>query len=159
MWRPAANPGAMGATTTRVRTLGSRRLATSDWSHPLRRVFGQSRGVSWGVLFLVAVVGLMLVRPLVMSGLSWHRTAALLAERRAEVAQLERRNEALERRVEYYGTTTFIAEQAREYGMVEPGERSYVIREIVHPESTAEYAVSRLRNATVDSPVALDARQ
>ncbi len=142
-------------TTTRTRTLGSRRLARVDLSHPLRRIFGQSRGVNWGVLFIVAVVVMMLVRPLVMSGLSWHRTAALQAERRAEVAQLEHRHEQLTAQVKYYGTEQFIAEQARRDGMVEPGEQSYVIREIVHPEDTAAYAIARLRNATVDSAVAI----
>ncbi|MCB0878411.1 MAG: septum formation initiator family protein [Thermoleophilia bacterium] len=146
------------STTTRVRTLGSRRLASVDWSNPVRRFFGQSRGVNWGVLFLALVIAMFLVRPLVMSGMSWHRTAALLNERRAEVASLERRNDRLTRRVEYYKTRTFIAEQAREYGMVEPGEQSYVIREIVHPESAAQYAISRLRNATIDSPVAIAAQ-
>lgn len=129
-----------------------------DWSHPVRRFFGQSRAVNWGVLFIILIVGLMLVRPLVMSGLSWHRTAALLSERRAEVAQLEHRNDELTAQVEYYRTPTFITEQARTYGMVQPGERTYVIREIVHPESTADYAISRLRNATIDSAVAIDSR-
>jgi cell division protein FtsB len=145
-------------TTTRVRTLGMRRLAQVDWSHPVRRVFGQSRAVNLGVLFLVVVVGMLLVRPLVMSGLSWHRTAALLEERRAEVAQLQERNDELTARVEYYRTDSFIAAQARTYGMVEPGERSFVIREIVHPDSAARSAIARLRNATVDSRTALAPR-
>lgn len=137
-----------------LRSTGDR-LATVDFAHPVRRLFGQSRGVNWGVIFILVVVILMLVRPLVMSGLSWHRTAALIDERRSEVAALERRHERLQARVDYYRTDAFIAEQARTYGMVEPGERTYVIRELVHPESAAEYAVSRLRNATVDSAVAL----
>lgn len=123
-------------------------------------MFGQSRAVNWGVIFFVVVIGLMLVRPLVMSGLSWHRTAGRIDERRAEVADLERRNAELTEQVRYFGTTTFIAERARQYNMVEPGEESFVIREIVHPDNTAEYAVSRLRNATVDNTVVLadDAR-
>lgn len=134
---------------------GSDRLATIDFAHPVRRLFGQSRGVNWGVMFIVAIIAMMLVRPLVMSGMSWHRTAALLEERRSEVAALERRHAELEAKVAYYRTDEFIAEQARAYGMVEPGERSFVIRELVHPGSAAEYAVSRLRNATVDSTIAL----
>lgn len=134
---------------------GGDRLARIDLSNPVRRLFGPSRGVAWGVLFLALVIGLMLVRPLVMSGLSWHRTAALLSERRAEVAALDHRHTALERRVKSYRTDAFIAEQARSYGMVEPGEETFVVREVVHPESAARYAVSRLRNATVDSPYAL----
>lgn len=134
---------------------GSDRLAAVDFTHPVRRLFGQSRGVNWGVIFIIIVVALMLVRPLVMSGMSWHRTAALLEERRNEVTTLEGRHAELQERVDYYGTDAFIAEQARAYRMIEPGERTYVIRELVHPESAAEYAVSRLRNATVDNAVAL----
>ncbi|MCW2928675.1 MAG: hypothetical protein JWM86_2643, partial [Thermoleophilia bacterium] len=94
----------------------------------------------------------------VMSGLSWHRTAALLEERRAVVSQLSARNRALEEQVDYYRTDTFVAEQARMYGMIEPGEETYVIRELVHPESAATYAVARLRNATVDSAATLAAQ-
>lgn len=134
---------------------GGDRIANIDIAHPVRRLFGPSRGVTWGVLFIVVVIALMLVRPLVMSGLSWHRTAALLEERRAEVAQLEARHDSLNRRVDAYRSPAFIAQQARTYGMIEPGEETFVVREVVHPESAARYAVSRLRNATVDSHVAL----
>lgn len=144
----------MDAALAQLRS-SSDRLAAIDFTHPVRRLFGQSRGVNWGVIFIIAIVALMLIRPLVMSGMSWHRTASLLQERRAEVAMLEQRHEALTRQVDYYRTDAFIAEQARAYGMIEPGERTYVIREFVHPESAAEYAVSRLRNATVDNPVAI----
>ncbi len=147
----------MGGAIAQLRAVGTERLAGIDWTHPVRRVFGQSRAVNWGVLFLVIVIGLMLVRPLVMSGLSWHRTAGRIDERRAEVSALEARHDRLTARVEYYGTPEFIAEKARAYGMIEPGEQSFVIREIVHPESAAAYAVSRLRNATVDSRIALAA--
>lgn len=148
----------MGGAIAQLRSVGTDRLAGIDWTHPVRRVFGQSRAVNWGVLFLVVVIGMLLVRPLVMSGMSWHRTSARITERRAEVAQLERRHDVLSARVEYYETPTFIAEKARAYGMIEPGEQSFVIREIVHPENTAAYAVARLRNATVDSQVALASR-
>jgi len=147
----------MGGAIAQLRAAGGDRLARIDWVHPLRRVFGQSRAVNVGVLFIVAVVGLMLVRPLVMSGLSWHRTAGRIQERRAEVDQLEQRHQALEDRVDYYRTPSFIAEKARAYNMVLPGEQSFAIREIVHPGSTAEFAVARLRNATVDSNVAIGA--
>ena len=136
---------------------GGDRLAHINIGHPVRQFFGQSRGVNWGVLFIVVVLGMMLVRPLVMSGLSWHRTAGLLHERRTEVAQLEQRHTELEDRIDYYRTSAFIAEQARLYGMIEPGEQTYVIRELVHPQSAAAYAVSRLRNATTDGRASLAA--
>lgn len=145
----------MGGAIAQLRSAGAERLGGIDWTHPVRRVFGQSRAVNWGVLFLVIVIGMLLVRPLVMSGMSWHRTAGRIEERRAEVAQLRHRHRVLSERVDYYRTPTFIAEKARAYGMIEPGEQSFVIREIVHPENTAAYAVARLRNATVDSRIAL----
>lgn len=144
----------MGGTIARLRT-GGDRFASINFTHPIRRLFGQSRGVNWGVLFIVAVVVLLLVRPLVMSGLSWHRTASLLQERRAEVHALEQRHAELTETVAFYRTDAFIAEQARTYGMVEPGETTYVIREFVHPDSAGAYAAARLRNATVDSRVSL----
>ena len=133
-----------------------RRLAVS---HPIRRLFGESRGVAWGAVFIIVVLSLLLVRPLAMSLLSWHRTAAVLEERRTEVAGLERRHDHLKSQVAYYQTDAFVAEQARAYGMVVPGETAFVIRELVHPESAARYAISRLRNATVDHPAALAGTQ
>ncbi|MCW2961410.1 MAG: hypothetical protein JWM25_1649 [Thermoleophilia bacterium] len=113
--------------------------------------------MAFGAIFIIAIVAMMLVRPLAMSFLSWHRTAGLLEERRAEVNVLEQRHDLLREQVEYFRTSAFVAEQARTYGMTAPGETAFVIRELVHPESAAEYAISRLRNATVDDPVALAA--
>ena len=147
----------MGATTKQVRARRTRGRADGRLAHPIRRLFGESRGVAFGAVFIVAIVGLMLVRPLVMSFLSWHRTAALLTERRGEVQRLEHRHAYLKAQVEYFQTDAFVEEQARAYGMVKPGETPFVIRELVHPESAAEYAISRLRNATLDNPVALAA--
>ena len=135
--------------------IGGDRFAHVDLAHPVRRLFGPSRGVTLGVVFVLAVTSMMLVRPLIMSGLSWHRTAGLLAERRVEVAALQRRNDHLTEQVTYFHTASFVAEQARVYGMIEPGEEAFVMRELVHPESAAQYAIARVRNATVDAPVAL----
>jgi cell division protein FtsB len=146
----------MGATNQPSRR-GTRQSGTRAM-HPVQRWFGESRGVAWGAIFIIAIVVLMLVRPLAMSFFSWHRTASLLQERRAEVAMLETRHEELTEQVDYNRTEAFVAEQARTYGMVRPGETPFVIRELVHPESAAEYAISRLRNATLDHPVALASR-
>lgn len=145
----------MGATRQQPRR--GTRHSGGQLAHPVRRLFGESRGVAFGAIFIIAIVAMMLVRPLAMSFLSWHRTAGLLEERRAEVHVLEQRHDLLKQQVEYFRTSAFVAEQARTYGMTAPGETAFVIRELVHPESAAEYAISRLRNATVDDPVALAA--
>ena len=126
-----------------------------DLVHPVQRWFGRSRGVSFGVLFLVAMLALLVVRPLFMSATSWHRTASLLSERRVEVAQLQERNDKLKERARFQRTETFVQEQARSYGLVMPGEETLVIRELVHPESVGGYMVARLRNVTVDGSHAL----
>jgi cell division protein FtsB len=122
----------------------------------VQRWFGRSRGVTWGAVFIVIMLSLLLVRPLAMSLLSWQRTASLLNERRAEVAELQTRNDNLERQLAFYETDAFIAEQARSYGMVTPGEQSFVVREFVHPDTAARAAIDRLRNVTVDHPIALE---
>jgi cell division protein FtsB len=125
--------------------------------HPVRQLFGESRGVTVGVMIIMALVGLMLVRPLAHTFFSWHRTAGILQERRVEVRDLRARNTELNEQVKFFDTPQFVSEQARSYGMVMPGEKAFVIRELVHPESAAQYAISRLRNVTVDDPTALAA--
>lgn len=126
--------------------------------HPVRRLFGESPGVTFGALFIIALVALMLVRPLARTFFSYHRTAGILQERRAEVRDLRTRHAELEEQVTYFATPQYVAEKARSYGYVMPGEKAYVIRELVHPESAAQYAISRLRNVTVDDPTALAQR-
>jgi cell division protein FtsB len=128
--------------------------------HPFRSLFGESRAVTWAAIILVAMLSLMLVRPAAMSLFSFQRTAGLVTERRAEVAALQARNDALHEQLDYYRTDAFVAERARTYGMIRPGEQSYVVRELVHPESAVRYATSRLRSiaaaptatATPDQP-------
>jgi cell division protein FtsB len=117
-------------------------------------MFGESRSASWPAIILLALLALMVVRPMIMSVLSYHRTDGLLTERRNEVAKLRSRNEKLSARRSYYKTDAFIAERGRQYGLVMPGETSYVIRELARPESAGTYAQATLANATVDADVA-----
>lgn len=134
------------------------RIEVGDLLHPVRRLFGESPGVTWGAIVLIALVSLVLVRPLANSFLSWHRTAGLLQERRAEVADLRAQHDVLQDDLAFYETDQFVVEQARIFGLVMPGEESYVLRELVHPESAGRFAITRLRNATVDHDVALAGR-
>jgi cell division protein FtsB len=122
--------------------------------HPVRRLFGESRSTSWPAIILLMLLALMVVRPMIMSVLSFHRTAGLLTERRAEVATLQSRHDELASRKAYYETDAFIAERGREYGLVMPGETAFVIRELARPEAVGTYAQARLANATVDADVA-----
>lgn len=115
---------------------------------PVRSVFGESPGVTAILLAITILLGLLLLRPMLMSLISYHRTASLLSDRRTEVAALKQRNTELRARVTYFGTDAFIAERAREYGLVHPGETSYVVRELVHPELLTKYAQAQLQNAS-----------
>lgn len=123
--------------------------------HPIRMLFGESRSVSWLAILLIVLVGMLLVRPMMRSVLSYHRTDALLTERRGEVASLERRNDILKRRAAYRRTDGFIAERGREYGLVVPGETPYVVRELARPDAVGAYARARVRNVTLDHPAVI----
>ncbi|MBC7644568.1 MAG: septum formation initiator family protein [Thermoleophilia bacterium] len=117
-----------------------------------RTLFGDSKGLSWLFMIMLLLIGLLLIRPMMMSLLSYHRTAALLTERRGEVAQLSSRNVELRTTREWYRSDAFLAVRAREYGLVKPGETPFVIRELVHPELVAAYAATQLQNATGAHP-------
>lgn len=147
----------MGAVGAHAKHRRRPRVDRAVLVHPVRRLFGESRGVTLGAIVLIALVTLLLFRPLAMTFFSYHRTAGILEERRTEVAELRKQHTRLTEQVAFYETPQFIAEQARSYGMIVPGEKAYVVRELVHPESAAQYAISRLRNVTVDHPAALAA--
>jgi cell division protein FtsB len=99
----------------------------------LSRVVGESP-LSRGLLIaLIAAIGLLVVRPIGMSLMSYHRTANLLNERRSEVRSLAVRHSALQRKVEYYRSDVFLKERARQYGLATPGETTYVVRELANP--------------------------
>lgn len=94
------------------------------------------------------MLSLIVVRPMVMSMMSYHRTAGLLAERRAEVHDLRSRHAKLLRQLAYYETDAFLAERAREYGLTRPGEQPYVIRELTRPGEIGRFTRNRVRNIT-----------
>lgn len=102
----------------------------------LRRVFGESSSSRKLAAVLLLLLAILILRPMFMSLLSYHRTEGLLDQRRAEVAELAQRNRELEQQVDYYRTDVFLAERAREYGLVKPGEKAFVVRELAGDGST-----------------------
>src|SRR5690349_17045149 len=104
---------------------GGKRLRSM--ANPIPLLIGESRTGTWVMVAILAVIGLLVVRPVIMSALSWHRTANVLNERRSEVAHLEQRHDLLKKKLEYYRTDAFIAERARHYGLVRPGETAFVV--------------------------------
>ena len=144
---PESSGGVVRDSSVRSRSDSARQRLAAP-----RTLFGDSKGLSWLFMMMLLLIGLLLVRPMMMSLLSYHRTAALLAERRDEVAQLSSRNTDLRSTREWYRSDAFVAVRAREYGLVRPGETPYVIRELVHPELVAAYAATQLQNATGAHP-------
>jgi cell division protein FtsB len=61
---------------------------------------------------------------------SWMHTRHALAQRRGQVAALERQKHALEAAVEQASTDAALARRARRIGLVEPGERLFIVKGI-----------------------------
>ncbi len=148
---PALTPRSIAMPVARIPRIPGSTATAPPRRHPIRQVFGESQGVTVLVIIMLCLIVTLLVRPMVRSLLSYQRTAAMLTERRAEVAQLTTRHAELVKRRDYYRTPEFIAERAREYGLVRPGERAFVVRELVHPELMGRYARAQLANASYES--------
>lgn len=135
----------------RTQLAGGLRWVGNRWS-PLRRAFGDSPLTTGLSLAFLLLLGMLLVRPMVMSLMSYHRTDALLQERRAEVTVLRDRSDRLSTTRDYYRTEAFVVERAREYGLVRPGELSFVVREYAHPESVGTYTRNKVQNLAFGGP-------
>lgn len=148
---PALAPRAISMPVARIPRTRTTPVSTAPAGrHPIRRIFGESQGVTVLVVIMLCLIATLLVRPMIRSLMSYQRTAAMLTERRSEVAQLTARHTELQQRRDYYRTPEFISERAREYGLVRPGERAFVIRELVHPELMGRYARAQLANAAYE---------
>ena len=65
---------------------------------------------------------------------AYQRARSQVAERGAEVAALERVNDALKRRLTRTDTDEFVLEEARRLGLVRPGERLFIVKEAGKPK-------------------------
>jgi cell division protein FtsB len=61
---------------------------------------------------------------------NWVHTRHALAQRQAQVAALERQKHALEAAVEQASTDAALVRRARRIGLVEPGERLFIVKGI-----------------------------
>ena len=72
----------------------------------------------------LAMIALSYITPL----RAYAQARADVAERKAEVVELEERNRELELRVAYAKTAAFVEREARKLGLVRPGERLFIVR-------------------------------
>ena len=78
----------------------------------------------WIALGVLAVIVLSYIPPL----RAYAQTRGDVAERKAEVLALERKNRDLEQRVSYAKTAGFVEREARKLGLVHPGERLFIVK-------------------------------
>jgi cell division protein FtsB len=82
--------------------------------------------VRWLALGITVLVGLLYVGPL----RSYLETRATLAERRAEVRELRRERDRLDRRLKASTSPEALLVEARRLGFVEAGERLFIVKGI-----------------------------
>ena len=73
---------------------------------------------------MIAAVAVAYVHPL----RSYHHAQGEVAARRVEAVRLVRENAQLAHRVSLAGTEEFIVREARNLGLVRPGERLFIIQ-------------------------------
>jgi len=96
---------------------------------PSRRAAGRARRRRLGRLLpilVLAAVAYCYYRPLA----SWLHTRNALERRQAQVAALQRQKHALELAVERASSDPALARRARRIGLVEPGERLFIVKGI-----------------------------
>ena len=89
-----------------------------------RRPPRRTIALRWLGLAVIAAIAVAYVQPL----RSYQHARSGVAKRKAEVAALERANDALTRRLARTDTEEFVLEEARRLGLVRPGERLFIVK-------------------------------
>lgn len=91
--------------------------------HP-RRIARPSHPLRWLAAGVVCAIAVAYVQPI----RAYMDTRADVAEGRAEKRALLRRQAVLEHRLELAGGEAFVEREARRIGLVQPGERLFVVK-------------------------------
>ena len=78
----------------------------------------------WLGLAVVLVIALGYIQPL----RAYLDAREQVQTRSADIANLERKRDTLERRLEFTDTDAFIEREARRLGLVRPGERLFIVK-------------------------------
>lgn len=89
-----------------------------------RRPSRSTLALRWIGVGALVVIALSYVHPL----RSWQAARERVAERRAELAALERENADLEQRLALSDDDAFIEREARRLGLVRQGERLFIVK-------------------------------
>jgi cell division protein FtsB len=89
-----------------------------------RRPSRSSLALRWLGVAAFVVIALSYVHPL----RSYRAAQVRVAERKAELARLDRQNARLQQRLDLSDKATFIEREARRLGLVRPGERLFIVK-------------------------------
>ena len=107
-----------------------------------RRIANPARALRWIGLIVLVGVAVGYVQPL----RAYRDATADVARQQAEVDALAAGNVALEQRIRDAGTPEFIEREARKLGLVQPGERLFIITGVDRwKHERRERAKARLR--------------
>ena len=120
----------------------SRRPARRATPKKKRRLANPARALRWIGLIVLLAVAVGYVQPL----RAYRDATADVARQRAEVDALAAGNVALEQRIQEAATPEFIEREARKLGLVQPGERLFIITGVYRwKHERRERAKARLR--------------
>ncbi len=85
----------------------------------------------WVSVAVIGAIALAYVHPL----RSYREARSEVENRRAEIAQLERETELLAQQLARAGRDDFVLREARELGLVRPGERLFIVKGVRGRES------------------------
>jgi cell division protein FtsB len=101
----------------------SRRPSRRPPARRARRLPKPARPLRWIGLVILLAVAVGYVQPL----RAYRDARADVAAQRAEVEQIVRANIALEQRIGEAGTSEYVEREARKLGLVQPGERLFIV--------------------------------
>jgi cell division protein FtsB len=78
----------------------------------------------WLGVAVIVAIALAYVHPL----RSYREARSEVADRRAEIAEIERETELLRQQLARAGRDEFVLREARELGLVRPGERLFIVK-------------------------------
>jgi cell division protein FtsB len=91
-----------------------------------RKPARSSLALRWLAVGALVLVGLLYYRPV----RTYLERREAVAERRAEVRELQSRRDALKQRLRYVSSDAAVAREARRLGYVKPGERLFIVKGI-----------------------------
>jgi len=89
-----------------------------------RRPSRSKLALRWAAAAVLVLIALSYIHPLT----SYRHARSEVAQRRAEIASLERGNESLAQKLTMTSNNEFVVREARRLGIVRPGEHLFIVK-------------------------------